>query len=425
MKQSIWIDCSDLTSWSGHFTGIQRVVYEYARRFAQDGARFFVYDHANSRHVEISFSLLDHLKAQIANPPLTYRQKIKHLIGRPYYRLSDKQKEKLSPYVAVFNMVVRSILHKLVDRGKERSVFRKYPLAMFDEGDIVVVIGAGWNDAGSLERLCELRSSRGISLVQHINDVLPVYQPHLFADSLPKVFNPYIEKVVQNADIITVISEATKRDTSIFCKERAIPSPTIAVVRLGEDVHSARPEKPADFPLHDGFILSVGTFEIRKNYLLLYQAAKLAQLEGKDFPNIAIVGKKGWLAEDLAHVIKNDPFTKSRILWLTNVSDNGLDWLYKHCAFTVFPSLCEGWGLPIVESLQHGKMCLTSNVSSMLEIGDGMVDRFSPYDVRACMDKILEYSSGKYKKVNATISGNYKTYTWDDSYRDFRAAIGL
>lgn len=421
----IWVDVSDLVTWNGHFTGIQRVVHSYASRFATEGARFFIYDPIDDRHVEAEFTLLDQLKTQANNPPLSKRQRIKRLIGSPYYSLSPQQKERLRPFVRVANRLARAAIHRLVDKGRQKSPFRSFAAADFKKDDTVVLIGAGWNVSGSLDKLCEVRANVGIRLVQHVNDILPIYQPHLFADELPRLFGAYIEKVMRNADVITVISEATKRDVVIFCNERDIKAPSIEVVRLGEDVAVVQSKKPASFPLKDDFILSVGTFEIRKNYLLLYQAAKLAQLEGKSFPHIVIVGKKGWLTDDLAHVIANDPYTQDKIYWISNISDEELRWLYEKCMFSVFPSLCEGWGLPIAESLQQGRLCLASGVSSMLEIGDGMVDYFLPYDARSCMDKILECAAGRYKAANQKIAKNYQAYSWDDSYTQFKQAIGM
>lgn len=422
-KATIWIDLTDMVAWRGHFTGIQRVVHSYASRFSKDGARFFIYDLVAERHVEVGFDFL--LKNKTHEDPLPFRrQRIKRIIGKPYYMLNPKQKASLRPAVRIFNRVARTIIHELLGEKAIYSPYHKYPSADFSRNDITVLIGAGWNNSGSLEKICEIRKKTGIKLVQHINDILPIYQPHLFADELTTTFNPYVERTIKTADVITVISKATERDLTIYAKEKKVKAPAIKVVRLGEDVESTKSDKPEHFPATGEFVLSVGTFEIRKNYALLYQAAKLAQLEGREFPSIVIVGRRGWLTEDLAHIIQRDPFTKTKIFWIDNASDAELNWMYENCMFTVFPSLCEGWGLPIVESLQHGKMCITSNVSSMLEIGVGLVDYFSPYDARSCMDKILQYSNDRaYVDSNRNVKDNYQTFTWDQSYEVFKQAV--
>jgi glycosyltransferase involved in cell wall biosynthesis len=420
----VWIDLTDMISWRGHFTGIQRVVHSYASRYAKDGAKFFTYDKIDNRCVEIEFSLLKAMQNPTSTVELTTRQKIKRSIGKPYYALPAQAKRILRPAVNVSNRVVRTTLHNTLDRDRPTSMFSTYENANFAHGDKVVLMGAGWNEMDCLQYLCEKKKTVDIHIIQHINDILPIYQPHLFADELPRLFTPYVELATKNASTITVISKATKNDLETFCRQKKIKVPTIKIVMLGEDSLSCPPEKPiSPLPVGD-FILSVGTFEIRKNYILLYQAVKLAQLEGKSFPNVVIAGRKGWLTEDLAHVIERDPFTKDKIFWLPNVSDEQLEWLQENCLFAVFPSLCEGWGLPIVESLRHGKLCLASNVSSMLEIGDGMVDYFSPYDARSCMEKIVHYASGNNALIaNKNVANKYIPFTWDDSYTIFSEAV--
>ena len=423
-----WVDLTDFLSWEGHFTGIQRVVYSYAIRFAMDGARFIVYDAVGTRYVEVSADFLQSLQQSDEGKS---RQSLKHRLKsaakKPYQRLPEDIKVYIRPMLHASGEVTHTFLDRVVYKNKAaRSVFVGYPDADLQRGDKVVLVGAGWNEEDALEALCKIKQDVGVRIIQHINDILPIYQPQLFADELPRIFTPYIDLALRNADIVTVISEATKRDVEIFCKERGIAAPHIKVVRLGEDLEQYNPVKPKGFSAQNAFILSVGTFEVRKNYLLLYQAAKLAQLEGKAIPDIIIVGRKGWLTEDLAHVIERDPLTQNKIHWLKKVSDSELEWLYEHCMFTVFPSLCEGWGLPIVESLQHGRMCLTSNVSAMLEVGDGIVDYFSPYDARSCMEKILQYAKAKhYQEVNERIERQHIAYTWDESYKSFVAALAL
>jgi glycosyltransferase involved in cell wall biosynthesis len=420
-----WIDLTDFLSWRGHFTGIQRVVYSYACRFVRDGsAKLFVYDAVDKRFVEVGTDFLRKISSSSDSPNMvrtTIGQKVKQRVGVPYHALPEGIKSFVQPFVALSAGLTHAFLHQFVYRGA-KSAFRSYVTADFSADDEVVLLGASWNEAGLIELLCTIRKERGIKIIQHLNDILPIYQPHLFDDSLPKIFIPYVETAIRNADKITVISEATKRDVEAFCRERGIRTPPISVIRLGEDVPVVKPRKPAGLEKNSSFVLSVGTMEIRKNYMLLYQAAKLAQLEGRDFPNVVIAGRKGWLTRDLTHVIAHDPFTQGRIQWLQDVSDEEIAWLYDHCMFTVFPSLCEGWGLPIVESLQHGKTCITSNISSMLEIGQGLVDYFSPYDARSCMEKIQEHV-GTYVLESENVHKKYRVYTWEESYKKFKEAI--
>lgn len=426
-KKDIWIDLTDMLAWNGHFTGIQRVTYAYAERYEKEGAHFFAFDRVDGRFFEISLNTFrkKDIKSEPLVSALSRRARVRQIVGAPYYTLSDRNKERLRPLVGVANHSVRYVLNKVAPVDvTEDSIYSHFPDASFRKGDTVVLIGAGWNEGAVLQELSNIKQQSGIRIVQHVNDILPIYQPQLFADNLPKIFTPYIELAMRNADVITVISEATKRDVLVFCKEKKITSPRISVVRLGDDVKSVEGIKPKSLGEDDKFILSVGTFEIRKNYILLYQAVKLGQLEERELPKIVIAGRKGWLTDDITHVLSMDPFTKDRIIWLDDVKDEELAWLYSNCMFTVFPSLAEGWGLPVVESLQNGKMCLASGVSSMLEIGDGMVDYFLPYDSREVLEKITYYvTDGRYKVMNDKIKKSYKIHTWDESYQQFRSSV--
>lgn len=431
----IWVDVTDLLVWRGTFTGIQRVTYEYAIRLEKDGAKFFAFDYVENRFFEVKLSALgqvadvDSVIQQV--PRISRRRRIRQVLGAPYYRLSDEKKAFLHPYVVAANHTVRSMLHVALKARSDYapklvvSEYHEYPQAVFNNTDTVVLLGAGWNTPALLQKLVELRAERGFRLSQHINDILPIYQPQLFADGLPEIFEEYMTIAVKNADIITVISKATQRDVKTYCRQHGVTKPIVRVVRLGDNPEVADAAKqPAGVAEDEKFILAVGTFEVRKNYQLLYQAVKLAQIESRSIPRIVIAGRPGWLSADLRHMIQHDPHASRHIVWLSDVSDAELKWLYGHCMFTVFPSVAEGWGLPIAESLQNGKFCLTSGLSSMLEIGEGLVDYFLPYDARECLAKIEYYlAENRYREMNAKVASSYRVFTWDESYRQLLSAI--
>lgn len=435
----IWVDLTDMLVWRGHYTGVQRVTYEYATRYEKAGARFFAYDVVDERFFEISLQKVlsmhknDHGAHQQTKQDVTIRRRIRKFVGSPYYKLDETSRAFFQPYVYALNHTVRSTIHLASSiRVKNKHVvniseYSSHLTAEFNKDDTVILLGAGWNEIKILEAMSELKAKAGFKLSQHINDMLPIYQPHLFADELPRYFIPFAKLATRVADNITVISDATKRDVEIFCKQQGVKdTPKIAVIRLGDNPLSDNiSKKPDAVVAGEKYIFALGTFEIRKNYQILYQAIKLAELEQKELPKIVIAGRTGWLTGDLRHVIEKDPFVKDRILWLSDVDDTELKWLFENCMFTVFPSLAEGWGLPIVESLSYGKMCLASGVSSMLEIGQGNVDYFLPYDARECMEKLLYYvTDSRYLEKNSTVSRDYKLYSWDESFEQLVTKIG-
>jgi glycosyltransferase involved in cell wall biosynthesis len=418
-----WIDLTDLFEWKGHFTGIQRVTYNYAYRFNAEGAHFFVYSNLYERFIEVPFSLIEQLKEEDeAGLGLTKRQIAKRKLKQNYLMLPKPVRSMTSPVLGRANKLFRKFAAMILDRDSRERRIRKLPTANFGKQDIVLLLGAGWNSKGLINKLAAKKQELDLTFIQHLNDILPIYQPYLFAEELPRLFAKYVKKSLQIADTVTVISKATKSDVVRYCQENNIQTPRVEIIRLGENMTTAPPQKP-DAELSDKFVLCVGTLEIRKNYILLYQAIRLALSEGKTLPQIVIAGRKGWLTNDLQYVIEHDPTIKDKLILLEKVSDANLSWLYENCHFTVFASLAEGWGLPIAESLQHGKFCLSSNTSSMPEIAGDKIAYFNPYDTRDCMEKIEKYATKDKKTLNNQINASHQVFTWTDSFRQYEELI--
>ncbi|PLS81050.1 glycosyltransferase family 1 protein, partial [Candidatus Saccharibacteria bacterium] len=124
---------------------------------------------------------------------------------------------------------------------------------------------------------------------------------------------------------------------------------------------SSGTKRPAAIREGEEFIICVGTQEVRKNHALLYYAYKLGLQKQMRLPRLIIVGREGWLTDDIRRMITTDPYVGSLITPMKDVGDEELTWLYQNALFAVFPSFYEGWGLPIAEAVHHGKLVLSSN----------------------------------------------------------------
>jgi glycosyltransferase involved in cell wall biosynthesis len=420
--QNIWIDVTDLFYWRGHFTGVQRVAYNYASRFSKEGTKFFIYSTYYKRFIEVPFDALAEWSRETNR--LSNKRRIKKKLKKRYKALPKLARLLLQRPLMKLLHWYRFILSRTIYRAGNQKVLAGFPKVSFQKNDTILILGAAWNEESFADEITNQKIKSQLKLVIHLNDILPVYQPHLFANDLPPKFSIYIHKMLKAADIVLTISHASKADIIKFCRENDIKTPKVEIVRLGEDISTIEPKRPAIDGLKKEYILSVGTFEIRKNYLLLYQAVKLAQKEAKSLPQIIIAGRKGWLTEDLQYLFDKDPTIQDKLMHLDKLSDENLAWLYENCMFTIFPSLSEGWGLPIAESLHNGKLCLSSDTSSMPEIAGDMIDYFSPLDPKDCMNKIIEYlDDNKLVAKNKFIKENYKSFSWNESFGQFKAAI--
>ena len=168
------------------------------------------------------------------------------------------------------------------------------------------------------------------------------------------------------------------------------------------------------------FLLCVGTIEVRKNVGLLYMAYREAALKGIDLPRMVVVGRAGWLTGDVLYQIATDPVVKDKFVVLQGINDQHLRWLFENCRYTVFPSVYEGWGLPIAESLGYGKMCIASGTSSMTEMAGDLLEYHSPYNTQELLDIMVKYLDDKVLHAKEReIASKYKQHSWDDTYAQF------
>ncbi len=119
------------------------------------------------------------------------------------------------------------------------------------------------------------------------------------------------------------------------------------------------------------YALFVSTVEARKNHSLAFRAWRrlLEELPRDEVPTLVFAGRIGWMVADLMQQIENAEHLGGKLVIVQNPDDATLAALYKGARFTLFPSLYEGWGLPVSESLSFGKVCLASNAASVPEAG--------------------------------------------------------
>ena len=144
----------------------------------------------------------------------------------------------------------------------------------------------------------------------------------------------------------------------------------------------------------NGYVLCVGTLDRRKNTLPLLRVwQRLAEVYGAALPPLVLAGKCGWYPDGGAELAAALEALGPKVLWVDGPQDAELTYLYQNAAFSVFPSLYEGWGLPVGESLWFGRPCISSNASSLLEVAEGFVDLIDPNDPDSWLPLLRRYLS--------------------------------
>src|SRR3989344_2287030 len=246
---------------------------------------------------------------------------------------------------------------------------------------------------------------------------------YLFPSSLhPKIVATQkrrLARVKKEVDVIIVDSNATSEDLIKFSE---IPEEKIKVIYLA----ASSDFKPQDedkikeivekYKIKKPYILSVATQEPRKNIQKLLDVFEKIRLERTNF-NLVLVGKHGWGKEpDLS----NSGFEGS-VIYTGFVPQEDLPALYSGCRVFVYPSLYEGFGLPILEAMACGAPVITSNNSSMAEIAKDaaiLVDPRSENQLKRAIEMILDLNLENYQKmVNASLN-RARVYTWTKTARE-------
>jgi glycosyltransferase involved in cell wall biosynthesis len=182
---------------------------------------------------------------------------------------------------------------------------------------------------------------------------------------------------LQRADAAICISEATRRDLVARFPSVA-PKASVVPLAASERFHDAEPRD------RGSFVLCVGTLEPRKNLVRAIQAHEALNDELRVRHPLVIAGARGWEGDE---ILQRAAAAGARIL--TDVPEGDLVELYSTCAVFLFPSLYEGFGLPLLEAMSTGAPCVTSNLSSLPEVGGDAVRYVTPTSVDEIHD-VLE-----------------------------------
>lgn len=233
-------------------------------------------------------------------------------------------------------------------------------------------------------RLCP--SPRVISLM----DLAYLYFPQMFRKRDLRQLKNWTAYSVKKASRILTISQSNKDDIIKYYK---VPQEKVVVTYPGIGRVSSIKYKVSSmknirekYGIEGDFILYVGTLQPRKNLGRLIEA--LAQLEDKNL-KLVIVGKKGWLYEEIFQKVK-DLGLIGRVIFTGFVPDEDLPAFYQKAQCFVLVSLYEGFGLPVLEAMYYRCPVVASNISSLPEVVGKAGVLVDPYNVNQIVAGIKE-----------------------------------
>ncbi len=211
----------------------------------------------------------------------------------------------------------------------------------------------------------------------------PQHVPYL----VNKFYTHYSPLYCRKAATILAVSEFTKQD---IIKQYGIRPSKIEVIYNGVDIDTPKLEKVEPKRERPYFIF-VGAVHPRKNVLGLLKAFERFKAKYPGEQQLIIIGRKAWMNSALEEFYSAMEF-KAEVVWIEKIERKDLLQLLKHAIALVYPSLFEGFGIPIIESMGLGVPVISSSVSALPEIAGNsalMIDPNNPDDICDAMQTIL------------------------------------
>ncbi len=249
-----------------------------------------------------------------------------------------------------------------------------------------------------------------------VHDLSFVRVPEAASPALKAYLDAVVPRSVKRADRILADSQATKADLQALYNT---PADKITVLLSGVDArfhHVNDPNVRAKYEIPARpYIFSVGTVQPRKNYTRLIQALAVLRSRGHDL-DLVIAGGRGWLEDPIYASIRN-VHMDDYVHFIGFADDADLPALYSAAHVTAVPSLYEGFGIPVLESMACGTPVVTSNVSSLPEVAGDAALMVTPTDLDALIDTLERLITEETLRSKLTAKGlaRAKEFTWDRS----------
>ena len=213
---------------------------------------------------------------------------------------------------------------------------------------------------------------------------------------------------LRNAAAVLVPSESTRRDLLELYR---IPGLESKVEVIAEGLPPYVAAGPLPEGIEPGFILAVGTVEPRKNYPRLLAAFRQVRERHGSVPQLVIAGRPGWAYGDTLQRIAAEPGVR----YLGHVDEATLTALYESASVLAFPSLYEGFGLPLLEAMSRGVPAVGGAAGALPELALGAAISVKPDDVDAIAGALEQLLSDAQLRVKLGDEGKRRAaeFTWD------------
>lgn len=279
------------------------------------------------------------------------------------------------------------------------------------------------------ERFAEWQSA-GVKLNFFLYDLLPMSHGRWFTFRMRRNFRRWVSLVRSRADRVIAISQTVADEFELLQRRGTTRARRVQVTkaRLGSNIAASLPSQ--GFPAHGPEVLAwmarrptvlmVGTIEPRKGHEQATAAFDWLGRHHSSAPQLLIIGRAGWktekLQQDLRHRSKH-----GKILWLDSVSDEFLEQIYARSAGLLVASEGEGFGLPIVEAMSHGRPVLARDLPVFRELDGPGMSYFGSCAPKPLGEAVLEWL----RQESIGVQLGRETISWHQAAENLAYLLGL
>lgn len=420
----IFLDCTHTAIHSYKNTGIHRVVRELASELVKIATKHsdldvipVMFDGYSIRRI-LNFS--EHISHQSLEKKQSFDFILKTKIKRKIINLIHKLRNKVINYILSVRLIDRDIEFETIE---------------FSANDIYIIADANWDLPKSYYHFLQRLKDRQVIIGIICYDLIPIKFPEHCSKKFHSQFLGFYNTYSTLFDKVLCISK-NSADDYLEAQNKGIiirnANLLVSNFRLGCNFENKNivNDENSSFNceqlkiLQKRYVLVVGSLTPHKNIKAIVEAFDLLLKEKQENIYLVFAGNKGWDLETDRLIEAHAMYGKT-IYILGSVTDTQLNILYDNCYCLVQASFYEGFGLPVVEALQHGKPVIASTGGSLPEVGGEFCMYFNPtqpIELYESLKKILA-SDIEYNHLVKRIRNEYQPFSWEDSAKQFLECI--
>lgn len=425
----IFIDCTHTANYTYKNTGIHRVVRQITSELLK-----ITGSNLNLEVIPVKFdgSFITRVTSLDEQNTNDSTHEIKQII--PIQKIA----KKLSLYIHKVTNKLKKLLPNYLTINNQIKWKSEFAGIKFSSADIYLIADANWDLPLSYHHFLQHLKKHEVTIVSICYDLIPIKFPEFCSKKFITSFKKFYSQYSDCFDKVICISRQSAEDYIKAKKEGVLPSNNrnqlVDSFRLGSDYSKDKQLDNQDdnvdntkiiSRLNQRYILVVGSLVPHKNIKTIITAFDLLAKSNKNI-NLVFAGNRGWHKDTDILIEKNELYQK-RIHIFDSVTDSQLDILYKNCYCLVQASFYEGFGLPVVEALQHSKPVISSNGGSLPEVGGDFCLYFDPNEpiqLYQALEKLVG-SDVFYNQLVAYIRNEYSPFSWQESAKQLISVLSI